>query len=301
MNRTLSHKAVGLWRCPDPKGERGRGCGRDDRGAQRRHHLAERYGLVRPKGRRDRLRLLLRELEEARKDVGAVLGREDLPELDDAGQAKPAISEGLDDLGEPLDELGGGLPVEGGALREAELAVQEVEERGVAELEPEPSPVEVRQLHEELAECGTLASEEVGKTGGEVACGGHSESFARVFEASPDARIRSWTRERGREARPPSGAPGARHTSSPRARRGVPACRAGPALSVSKPVKQRMREDGVPPMVKRGSPRADLVMTVPARGDAPAAALVVAEPGATKASSPSALRSPGGSANDRTA
>jgi hypothetical protein len=242
---------------------------------------------VRPEGRRDRLRLLLRELEEPRQDFVPILGSEDLPELDDAGQAKPAIAEGLDDLGEPLDELGGGLPVEGGALRQAELAVQEVEERGAAELEPQPSPVEVRQLHQELAERGALASEEVEKAGGEIACGGHLESFARVFEASPNARIRSWTRERGREARPPSGAPGARRTRAPRARSGIPACRAGGRPSVSEPRRGTLRvrcgktgchqSEACGPLRKPISSR-----RFPLAGDVAASALVVAEPGATR-------------------
>ena len=74
--------------------------------------------------------------------------------------------------------------------------MQEVEERGVAELEPAPARVEVGQGHQELAERGALAREEVGEPGGEIACGVHFASIARVFEPSPNARIRVRTRER---------------------------------------------------------------------------------------------------------
>jgi hypothetical protein len=65
--------------------------------------------------------------------------------VDDARDAELARAERLHDLGELLHQLGGGLPVVSGALREAELAVEEVEERGVAEVEPQPLPVEVRE------------------------------------------------------------------------------------------------------------------------------------------------------------
>ena len=89
--------------------------------------------------RRDLLRLAPGQVEEPRQHFAprsrAVI---DLRELDDARQAQAAVAQRLDDLGELLDQLRRGLPVERGALGETELAVEEVEERGVAELEPSP-------------------------------------------------------------------------------------------------------------------------------------------------------------------
>ncbi len=170
-----------------------RGC--DGRGAQRRHHIPMRRGLVRPERGRDRLRVPLRQMEEPRQDVAPVLGRQDLRELDYAREAETAVTQRLDDLRESLDEPRGGLPVESGALREAQLPVQEIKERGVPELDPQPLRVEVREGDEELGERGALALEELGEAGGEIACGGHEASIDRDFGASPDARIRVRERE----------------------------------------------------------------------------------------------------------
>ncbi|HEX9243697.1 MAG TPA: hypothetical protein VF875_14730 [Anaeromyxobacter sp.] len=182
-----------------PRGERGEdGRGRGRRGTHGRDDRAVRRSLGRPERGRDRLRAGLGQVEEPRQDVVTVLGREDLRELDDARHAKSPVSQGFHDLRESLDELRGGLPVERGPAREPELPVQEVEERGVPELDPEPLPVEVGESHQKFAERGTLAVEEVGEAGGEVACGGHGASISCVFEASQNARIRVRERERGR-------------------------------------------------------------------------------------------------------
>src|SRR5512138_941176 len=116
-----------------------------------------------------------------------VLGCDHLRELDDGGDAQATVSQGIDDLGEALDELRGGLAVVGGALREAELAVQEVEERGVPELDPDAVAVEVRERDEKVAEGEALAAKQVLETKGEVACSFHGRSIARDFEASVDA------------------------------------------------------------------------------------------------------------------
>jgi hypothetical protein len=74
---------------------------------------------------------------EARQDLGRVLGRDDLRELDDGGEAEAPGPEPRFDLGEPPDQLRRGLPVLGGPGGEAELAAQEGEEARVAEVAPQ--------------------------------------------------------------------------------------------------------------------------------------------------------------------
>jgi len=73
--------------------------------------------------------------------ASVVLGREDLRQLGDRRHAQAAGPEWLDDLRDALNELGGGLAVVRGPLREAELAVQKMEEARVAEVDPQPLPV----------------------------------------------------------------------------------------------------------------------------------------------------------------
>jgi hypothetical protein len=121
----------------------------------------------------DLLRLGLRELEEPGQHLLPVLEGEDLRELDDGGEAEPPVLERLDDLGERLDELGGGLPVVGSSLRKAELAVQEVEEGGMTEVDPEPPPVKVGQGTQKIGEREALAPEEVLQAKREVVCSVH--------------------------------------------------------------------------------------------------------------------------------
>ena len=113
--------------------------------------LAPRRRLLRPDLGRDLLRVLLREVEEPREDVGAILRRDDPRQLDDARQAQAPVAKGLDDSGEPLDELRRRLAVVRRALRQSELAVQEVEERGV----PQRSPVVGRSRHSRPGAHGT--------------------------------------------------------------------------------------------------------------------------------------------------
>ena len=178
----------GVPRCRRGERRRGRGAhGGDDRAVRRSLGRAERGG--------DRLRAGLGQVEEPRQDVVTVLGREDLRELDDARHAQPPVAQRVDDLRESLDEPRGGLPVERGPAREPELPVQEIEQRRMPELDPQPLPVEVGEGDEELGERGALALEELGETGGEIACGGHEASIDRDFGASPDARIRVRERE----------------------------------------------------------------------------------------------------------
>ncbi|HEX9240808.1 MAG TPA: hypothetical protein VF875_00055 [Anaeromyxobacter sp.] len=52
------------------------------------------------------------------------------------------------------------------------------------ELDPQPPPVEVGESHQKFAERGTLAVEEVGEAGREIACGSHGASIARDLGTS---------------------------------------------------------------------------------------------------------------------
>ena len=81
---------------------------------KRRHHLLPRNDLGWPDLHRDRLRLLLRPMEEPRKDLGAVLRCDDPGQLEHDRDAQLAFPERRHHLGEPLDELGRHLPVVGG-------------------------------------------------------------------------------------------------------------------------------------------------------------------------------------------
>jgi hypothetical protein len=65
-----------------------------------------------------------------------------------------------------------------------ELGAEEVEQRGIPEVDPQALRVEVREGDEEVAEGGALAAEEVGERGGELTCGVHGGSLARDIEAS---------------------------------------------------------------------------------------------------------------------
>ena len=74
--------------------------------------------------------------------------------------------------------------------REAEVPVEEDEERGVPELGPEPALVEGREGDEEVGEGAVLAPEEILETESEVSCSFHGRSIARVSGGLLDARIR---------------------------------------------------------------------------------------------------------------
>src|SRR6266568_6158385 len=187
--------------------------------ARRDSHRGDHFAMRCRLGGQDRgglgHRLPLGAVEEPRQDLVPVLPREHLREGDDAGDAEPAVAEGLDHLGEALHQLGGHLAVVGGALREAELAVEEIEERRVPELEPAPLAVEGGEGEEEVGESALLLAEEPGEAGGLFQGTVHGESVSPEFRASPDAR--GWLLARDSEwgyrtstqcRAAPSGAPG---------------------------------------------------------------------------------------------
>jgi hypothetical protein len=61
--------------------------------------------------------------------TSAMFSAPDLRQLDDTREAKPPVPERLHDLGVALNELSGRHPVKGSALRQAQIAVQVVEQR----------------------------------------------------------------------------------------------------------------------------------------------------------------------------
>ena len=77
---------------------------------------------------------------------------------DDLGQ--------LDHLGELLDEVRRHLPVVGRPRRRTQVPVQVVEDAGVAELHPEPLPVELGQRHQEIGHGDLFEAEEISETSG---------------------------------------------------------------------------------------------------------------------------------------
>src|SRR5712664_4606798 len=149
-----------------------------------------RRGAGRLEGRRHRHGLPLRALEELWEHLVPVLGREHPREVDDAGDAQPAISKGLDDLRESLYQLRSSLPVVRRALGHAELAVEEVEQARVPELQPPPALVEIRQSDQELRHGPLLAVEEVSEPFGQNACMCHGASVApRSDTAGSEAQL----------------------------------------------------------------------------------------------------------------
>ena len=74
---------------------------------------------------------------------------------------QPTVPERLDDVREALDELGGLLPERRRRLRKAELAHEEIEERRIPEIDPQPPPVEVREGDQKIRERTPLAPEEL--------------------------------------------------------------------------------------------------------------------------------------------
>ena len=140
--------------------------------------------LPRPELGRDLLRLLLGRVEEARQDLRPVLRRDHLRQLHDAGDAKAAVPERLDHLGVALDQLGGHLAEVAGSLGEPQLPVEEDEEAGMAELLPEPPPVEVGECDEEVGHRALLAAEEIEEPDGDLACVVHARMIACEFHPS---------------------------------------------------------------------------------------------------------------------
>jgi len=176
--------------------------------------LPPRNDLGRLKLRGDGLRLALRHVEEARKDLVPVLLGEVLRQFDDRGETEPTIPERLDDLREFLEKLGGGLPVVGCAGGQTEVAGQEGEQRFAVEVDPSSLPVEVRECDEELGQRGALVAEEIGETGGQFECAGHARIVSRVFGPSGDARIRALAGDlEGGSAPPPAVLHGPRRAS----------------------------------------------------------------------------------------
>jgi len=62
----------------------------------------------------------------------------------------------------------------------AELAVQEVEEARVTQVDPRPVPVEVRKSDEKICHRDVLAAEQIGEMAGQDACVCHVNSVARA-------------------------------------------------------------------------------------------------------------------------
>jgi len=132
-------------------------------------------------------------MEEAGHHLAPVLGGDDLRELHHARDAELALPKRLGDLRVALDQLGGGLPVEGGALREPQLPVQEIEEAGVAELDPPSLPVEVGEGDEEVGQGAVFAAEELGEALREISLEPVKSEFTPSWVVGPGfaARPRS--------------------------------------------------------------------------------------------------------------
>jgi len=129
-------------------------------------------------------------VEELRDDLGAILRRDDPGQLDHAGDAKLARPERLDHLGEPLDEVGRDLPVVGRPRRKTQVPVQVVEDAGVAELHPEPLPIELGQRHQKVSHRALFTAEEINEASGRFACLVHARMFSCDFAPSPNERGR---------------------------------------------------------------------------------------------------------------
>jgi hypothetical protein len=128
-------------------------------------------------------RLLLGVVKEPGQDGGPVLGREHASQGGHGGYAKTAVSQEFDDLGVALDQLGCLVAEEGCGLRELQSVGQEGEETRIAQLDPSPALVELREGDEEVGHGVALVPEEVGEAGGEgSALGGvHAESISWSF------------------------------------------------------------------------------------------------------------------------
>jgi hypothetical protein len=207
------------WRRTGSRSRRGPGH------TERRHDSAERRRRDGPELGDDLLRLALGGAEEPRHDLAAVLGRDDLRELDDAREVEAPIAEGLDDLRVPPEQLGRGLPVERRPVGEPELAGEEVEEGGVPQLDPAALAIERGEGDEEVRESVVLAAQEVGKVRGGFARGRHEgDRLIRFRSAVERAHSRSGATARVTLAHPSgesaAARAGAAETSSGRSRRG---------------------------------------------------------------------------------
>jgi hypothetical protein len=154
----------------------------------RDQHLPARRVLDRADRDGDEGRVARRQSEEARQDLGAVLGRQHLRDLDHGRETKPAVAQRRLHLGEALDELGGGLAVLGCAGGELQLDAEEREEGRMSQLPVQVAAVELGERDEEFGHRVALVSEELEETVREFTCGFHDQSIARDFRPSPNAR-----------------------------------------------------------------------------------------------------------------
>lgn len=175
---------------------------RDDGGVNRGDDRSRRRRLRRELGD-DVLRVSPGRTEEPRKNVGGVLLRDHLGELEHGRDAQAPVPDRLQDLREALDQLDRGLPVRGGAVREPEALHEEREQRGVSEVGPRALAIEGCERGEELGEGVALAAQEVGEGGRQLACGAHGAILSRGLAASGDARGSPLARDRAGAARAP--------------------------------------------------------------------------------------------------
>jgi hypothetical protein len=162
------------------RGGRRRGLRDRDLGDER----SRRSRFDRSNGSRDLRCLLSREMEESREQSRRVLRRQYLRDLEDGGQAKPTVAQGLQHLWMVLDELGGRLPIRRRTLRQLQLPVQEPEEARVSQLRPFLPPVECGECLQEVGHAGVLACEERGEVSDGFPGAAHAYSIAR----GPDVR-----------------------------------------------------------------------------------------------------------------
>jgi hypothetical protein len=168
----------------------------------------------RPDRRGDERRVSRRLAEEPGKDLGCVLRREHLGDLDDRGEAEVPAPERRLDLGVPLDELRGRLLILGRARGEPKLPRQEGEQRRIPQLHPPALAVEGREGDEKLGEGVVLAAEKLGEADRVFACRGHERILARVSERSVNARDAPLARKRDRSTAPLARAAGAASVSA---------------------------------------------------------------------------------------
>jgi hypothetical protein len=135
-------------------------------------------------GRRDERRVPRRLAEEPREDLGCVLRRDDLGELDHRGEAEVAVPKPGLDRRVLLDELRSRLPVLSRPGRQLELAPEELEEARVSQLDPPALAVEGRKGDEKLGEGAVLAAEEIGEARGIFTSGRHEGIVSCVLAAS---------------------------------------------------------------------------------------------------------------------
>jgi hypothetical protein len=184
-----------------------RGLGRGAGPHLRDHEVAARRVLDRADGGGDEGGVSARQAEEPGQHLARVLGRQDLRELDDRGEAQIASPERRLDLRVSLDELGRGLPVLRGSGRQFQFPPEELEQAPVPQRLPPTPAIEVREGDEEVRHRRVLAAEEVGEVGRLFACGRHPRSISRAVEASWNGRNRLLSRNLEERSRTPPAPP----------------------------------------------------------------------------------------------